>query len=42
MLAFLFFVNLGSYEWNLFVSFVYFHDDYSTVVRVELTIKDHY
>jgi hypothetical protein len=42
MFAFLFFVDLGSYKWILFVSFVYFHDDDSTVARVELTIKDHY
>jgi len=42
MFAFLFFVNLRSYKWILFVSFVYFHDDNSTVVSVELTIKDHY
>ena len=39
MLAFLFLVDLGSNKWILFVSFIYFHDDNSTVVSVELTIK---
>ena len=42
MFAFLFFVDLGSYKWILFVSFVYFHDDNSTVVSLGLTIKSHY